>query len=942
MIRAVLDTQNSTGSGPKKNPPKQPATSLAWRATVDGPASSSPAPGAKPAGSSSQPLPIEVQFDIGRVTSPANMPARIVPVLYERAPGPNEGSPADAKNGADAAKTLLGRSNPYFYDHILYRTDPDYDPEVAKAQAFTALLSHYEQAGDNANIAALLNGLGPEEAAKLLAKAGQLQGPQVYGNGTVYAQNKAGVDQVLAKALLAPGVQLGNGTQQGTLAYSLLQQATSGSNALTIAGILNAAGTSPQAEALKQQFLDGILAPEKALGKPSLDQAGYANAARTLINGDPALLSRYPGGIGVQQTFGSDAGIPGPDSRPLNGINNGIAANLDLYGGGEPGKVQSGAAVNQGMTSASSIQEYLSGEMPSINLHLNEPSSQLLANLMSALGPSHTYAALSSLTPDQAKQVHLQDSLNALVESGQFTADDAKALALAKAKFRGEGSVGNLIASLPDSPNGKAVKAAYAEGCMSGVQQLAKEIASGKYSGLALDHVTATLTSLSGDVAKVSAGLPAPVKMQLFSDLHAAATELASKGDGKRADALNAYAAGLLDQSQIATALRAMGGVGANGVIDPNSELGQFLQSALRGQASFGLRWSNLSPNGDIPNGVTRLLNGIAASGDTKLQAGVLDMAAQWSIKNPAQAAALAAQDTPGGSPGYRDALTKLLDNSFNQFIALDPVGRPADGITMQQRTIDGLQALSGLVMGPPYNTQIAGNFAGVIGKHSIQFAAYAAGQATVPELDSFLAGNKRLSSAVIFGQIMGAFGAGLGQSEASFKAQATQADTAAAIQELEARIVTDYLRAGGTGLLLVSSAVPGGGIAIGGLTVTDKLVSILGRAGLFTGSVGTKILDSGALDDTKTEEQAVQAVSEGMQAAAMGPSEALQGFYDGWFSTISHLPPSDGQPIAYGVMNGYSYGQAHAISLSVQNFYHDYNPMGYYHDQTGEYPRPN
>jgi hypothetical protein len=591
------------------------------------------------------------------------------------------GSPERALNGAEAAKDLLSKDNPYFYDHRLYRADPDYDPQVAKAQALTLILAEYESKPENKDfIAQLFSSLGPDETAKLLVKAGELQGEQF------------NVDKlVIAEALFAHGVELGDGTQQGTLAYSLLQQASqSGSKALSIAGILNAAGTSPQTEALKQQVIDSLLVSGKASGKPSQDQAGYANAARALINSDPALLSRYPGGIGVEQIFGSDAGVPDADHRFLNSLNQTIDS--QLYPGGEPGKSPMTGAIADG--TMYTIQQYLSGKGSP-----NQPPSQLLANMMSVLGPNRSYAVLSHLTPDQVKQLHIQDSLKTLTESGQFTADDAKALALAQAKFGetasdssftpfslGElGSMGSLIASLPDSPNGTAVKAAYAEGCVSGAQQLTKDIASGKYSGQALRQLTDTLDSLSDNAANVSSNLPAPVKIQLFTDLHAAATQFANSGNGKQADTLNAYAAGLLDagkpgdpdagrprdQTQIATALRAMGGVGADGAIDPNSELGKFLHSALRGQAAFGSGSTDETPNMDMPNGVTHLLNGIAASGDTKLGAGVLDVAVQWSIKNPKLAATLAAQHAPGGSPEYRNALTNLFDKSFYDFLPI-------------------------------------------------------------------------------------------------------------------------------------------------------------------------------------------------------------------------------------------------------------------------------
>src|SRR5262249_19082047 len=147
--------------------------------------------------------------------------------------------------------------------------------------------------------------------------------------------------------------------------------------------------------------------------------------------------------------------------------------------------------------------------------------------------------------------------------------------------------------------------------------------------------------------------------------------------------------------------------------------------------------------------------------------------------------------------------------NSFNRFVALAPLDPDAKLTrTMQDSTIEDLQALSAIEMGPPYDSKIAGNFAGVVGKHAIQFAAYAEDPVKYPQLGSLLAGtgDPRNSALIIFGQLMGSFNAGLSQSQTSLKAQATTADFSADQQQLEARIVTDYLRGVGTGLLLLSA----------------------------------------------------------------------------------------------------------------------------------------
>jgi hypothetical protein len=1129
MIRPVLDTQNPTESDPKTNPPKiQPATSVAWNATVDKPASSTSSASAKPDG---QVLALDVRYDVGRVVSPANVPLRFVPAKQGPASGPDDGSPQRAKNGADAAKNLLSKNNPYFYAHILYQTDRDYDPEVAKAEAFAATLSDYEQKGDNANIALLLQKLGPEEAAKLLAKAGKLEGPQVNSSGTVYAQDQKGVDQVLAKALQAPGVQLGDvsqqgtlahnllqqaaqpgsnalsirgilsaagaspqmdalknefhngsperamngadaardllnranfydhrlfkddpsynaedaraqafaatlsdyeqrgdnaniaalmrtlgpdeaaklmaragklqgqqkngggtvyaqdqagvaqvlakalsspgvqlgsGTQRGTLAYSLLQQATqSGTSASSVAGILNASPTSKDTEALKQQLLNDILVNGKAQGT-SFDQANYANAAHMLINNDPALLTQHPDGIGVQHVFASN-GVPVPegDARflPISSID------TDLYGLDRNGTPKGPGNPVKGSikpTTMNEIQGYLEGKYTK-----GESSSQLLANMMNVLGPDRTYAVLSQLPQAEMfehwKQLDFEGSLKTLTESGQFTADDAKALSDAQVKFataetgsgvnttpNAVGSVGRMIASLPSDPNGTAVKTAYAEECISNVQKLSQQIASGNYSGQALR----TLNSMADNASKVISNSPIDVKIDLFTKLHATATQFTNMGKDDEANALNAYAAGLLDagspdgKAQIAQTLRNLDGagavnVGANGTIAPGSPLAQFLRSALRGQAEFGFAGlSDLAPNGTMPNDVTQLLNGITASGDKQLMAGTLDVVMQWTMNNPQQSQVLAAQDNRNGSPGYREALTHMLDASFNEFISLAPGDANAKLVkNMQDQTLADLQALSVVAMGPPYDGKVAGDFANVVGRHSVEFAAYATG-AKDPVLDNLFKGigdqadgTQRHASALIFGQIMNAFAEGLNEEEASAKAQAGKADIASAINQLQERIVTDYLRGAGTTLLFFSTPV---GFVAG--KATEVALSMAGRFFLGAGSWGTLFLDQGQLGDLVNEGQAVQAVSQGLKAADLAPSQGMRQLYDGWVTKVSQLPGKgdagdENFETLESLYTGASYAAAPMIKNAFNDFYDKYDPMGYTRDQTGQNP---
>jgi hypothetical protein len=885
--------------------------------------------------------------------------------------GPGSGSPESATNGADAAKDLLSSTNPYFYNSALFQPGRGYNPDHAKAQAFAATLYDYEQRGDNADIAQLLQTLGPAQAAKFFSEAGNLQGPQLNGIGITFAKDQTGVDQMLSKALLAPGVPLGDGTQQGTLAYSLLQQATqSGSDALSIAGILNQSGTSPQAEALKQAFLGQIEVAGKAVGNPnSADGAQYAKAAFTVINGDQTLLSQYDGQLSADGIFGSSsAGLPTDERTILNGIRFQIGANV--YPGADQGNNDPTGFISQ--STMYNIQQYLSGKMVNGDtgkvIGGNETPAQRLANLMSVLGPDRTYAMLTSMTPAQAKQLGIQNSLNTLTNNGQFTGDDAKALGLAQAHlatdealydFPGMGWVGSLINSLPNNPNGTAVKVGYAEGCIAGAQQLAQEIASGKYSGQTLNQLTATLNGLLENATGLSAGFSDPVKVKLFTELRADAGQLTGPGAATQRDVLNAYAADILgslsDKSQVASILRAMGGVGADGAIDPNSALAQFLQSALRGQSQLGIAsWfgNNMTPNGQMIKGVTSLLNAVAGSGDTTLMAGTLDTVMQWTIHNPTQAEVFAAQDTGDSATGYRNALTTLLNKSFDQFVALNPSNPNATIVrTMQPQTIADLQALSAVEMGPPYDSKIAGNFALIFGGHVAEYAQYAIDGTAPQALQNLLAsgGDPRNSAAVIFGQLMNGFFAGLNQSQTSFQTQAKDAKAAADQALLEARVATDIFRGIGTTLLLGSAWLTGNVevpafLKLGETITKEKGLSIIGRIGLAGGSWGTFILDqffstTAASEQAKTEEQAVQAVEQGMQKADVKPTQILEDLYNGWFSSVSQLPGGEGQKITDGVMTGSSFSGAPAITTDVQNFYGAYNPMGYYQSQTGQYP---
>jgi hypothetical protein len=722
-------------------------------------------------------------------------------------------------------------------------------------------------------------------------------------------------------------------------------------HAAVSAATAKSAGTS--ADPVPSPLAKKIRSDQEQIQK---DKAQIASLGEQISHLRGLAIAKERQSLGI---FGSSgAGVPAADRGFLKSLSEGI--DTELYGiGGQSQKGPATGVINS--NTRYDVQQYLAGKLG----NGNESPSGRLANLMSVLGPSRTYAVLADMAPAQAQQLGIQRSLNTLTDNSEFTARDAKDFAFAQANFATSQSqydfpgierVGSFMNSLPNDQKGTAVKLGYAQGCIAAAKQLAQETGSGKYSGQVQNQLTATLNSLLENATHLNAGFSDPVKERLFSQLHTAATQLAVTGDAKLSDVLNAYAANILgslkDKSQIAATLGAMGGVGANGAIGPNSDLAKFLQSALSGQSRLGVAsyFSNMTPDGQMPQGVTSLLKAISESSHRRLMAGTLDAVMQWTINNPTQAAVLAAQDTGNGATGYRNALTSLLDKSFNRFVALNPSNPNAKLVrTMQPQTIADLQALSAVEMGPPYDSKIAGNFAQVFGTHAVQFAAYADDQAKYPRLESLLAGggDPRNSAAVIFGQLMNGFDAGLNQSQASFQAQAHDAKAAADQALLEARVFTDLLRGFGTGTLLASAWITGGEtvpIGLGAVANGEKLASIFGRVGLFTGSIGTAILDAfysntAQQNQTQAQEQAVQKVEQGMQTADVKPTQLLQRIYDGWFSNISQLPGAEGQRITDGVMTGSSFAGAPTIETDVQNFFGAYNPMGYYLSQTGHYP---
>jgi hypothetical protein len=292
------------------------------------------------------------------------------------------------------------------------------------------------------------------------------------------------------------------------------------------------------------------------------DQAQIASLGQQISHLRGLAVAKERRSLGI---FGSNgAGVPAADRGFLKGLSEGI--DTELYGiGGQNNKGPATGVIRP--NTQYDIQQYLAGKVG----NGKESSSQRLANLMSVLGPNRTYAVLANMAPAQAQQLGIQSSLSTLTNNSQFTARDAKDLALAQANLAtsesqydlpGIGSVGSFMNSLPNDQKGAAVKVGYAQGCISGAQQLSQELGSGKYSGQVQNQLTATLNGLLENATNLSAGFSDRVKEQLFSQLHTAATQLAGTGDAKQSDVLNAYAANILgslkDKSRVATTLRAI------------------------------------------------------------------------------------------------------------------------------------------------------------------------------------------------------------------------------------------------------------------------------------------------------------------------------------------------------------------------------------------------
>jgi hypothetical protein len=506
------------------------------------------------------------------------------------------------------------------------------------------------------------------------------------------------------------------------------------------------------------------------------DHQGLLNLLGTYEAKDPMRLTLVNdiGAAGLWSTNpAGQPNVPSGEKGFLNGLSRAVQS--EVYGPdpNHPSPVPTGIVNNSTIYDA---QQYLAGKVGNANV----PPGQRLANLMHVLGPDHSYALLSGMKPSDLQSAGAQNAFNKLVESGQFSPADAANLADAQQRFAHSSdpyaaangtNIARLINGLPSDASG--IKIAYANAALANAEKLNSEIASGHASGIHLNQLVRERSALYEQASDTAAGATGSdaAKRQIFAQYLNDTKHLSGSNAGELKNVLNAYGANVLgtldDKAQIAQTLSNLGGVGKDGYIQPGSAADQFLRAALTGQSQFGLgaAMNATTPLIEVPNGVTNLLSGLAGSAHPQLMAGTLDTVAQWSIAHPSQAQVLAAQDSQQGT-GYRNALTSVMDKSFNQLVALNPSDpNAALTRTLQPQTVSDLQALSAIALGPPFNKDEAGNFAGMFNTHAVQFAAYASGVNTpgTADLTNLLksAGDPRNAAAVIYGQLSNTFVAG-------------------------------------------------------------------------------------------------------------------------------------------------------------------------------------
>src|SRR5262249_8721027 len=148
--------ETNTSVTPKKSVGTSTSDTTAWHSEVakTQPTSDSP-PTAKANTPSGQTLPPSLNMGT-TVLSAATARPRVLLAQTGQTSGPDEGSPEQAKDGTEAAKRLLNKGNPYFYNRILFKTDPGYNPDVARAQAFAATITDYLQQDRSKDIAQLV------------------------------------------------------------------------------------------------------------------------------------------------------------------------------------------------------------------------------------------------------------------------------------------------------------------------------------------------------------------------------------------------------------------------------------------------------------------------------------------------------------------------------------------------------------------------------------------------------------------------------------------------------------------------------------------------------------------------------------------------------------------------------------------------------------------
>ncbi len=466
------------------------------------------------------------------------------------------------------------------------------------------------------------------------------------------------------------------------------------------------------------------------------------------------------------------------------------------------------------------LNSYLSGQEKTPD---SGDKAQLLQNVLGALGPQASAAYLTQMSGADYKKLGIQQSFNTLVSSGKLTPADARALADSDAQNQtgenGEVGVPSTIESLAqgtgNDANSVAFKNAYAQQCLSTAGQMTDELNSGSYSSENKGQAQTERTRLYGQAAAVLDSTPNDdsAKRAAFTQMTSDANALAAS-DPKTADSINAYALdtlGTASPAAVVKQLDSMGGVGPNNAIAPDSTLGKFLSSAIRGQASFGALGLNTGIPNRGPNGVGPVLEALSKGGNPNLTQAVLSNVLQTFIANPDQASAIQSQDAY--TSGLQKSLSDALGSSFDQYLTRDGKAGVDTGKARE------LAVLSGIENGPPYEKGVAANFEAMVQNKAAQFSKYGLGKTPDPYMSSLFENDPqaRKGALDVSSGLMQSYLTGANAEETTLVARANGVTTPDKIGDALGKI-TDV----STLYAAIPGDLPGDGLAAGAATVSS------------------------------------------------------------------------------------------------------------------------